>query len=423
MTADRVTGTVLEFYPRKGSGYIKPKDGDEKDKVFVHWKNIESDDAWPALEKDMEVEYEAGTDEKKKSKKVALKVTKVGGGKIALDGNKDKNYDPSETVHKGTVKFFDKKKGFGFIVPEEDLEFDGKKASKKGGEHLQVGREDIITEGEICALDDGAKVEFVLYTSEKGDRLSAGKVTGPDRAPVEFKGTKKRGREDGKKWSPNKKQKTNERVEVGLFVQQKHVGTIIGKGAKDIKKLQFQTKCDRIQFGKSKIGKGDRARCVLSIHGWPNCVAKAIKRIAKQIAELEESEEKQITFLIPSEYAGMFMGKKASFVKNVTEGEAKLRVLKNHVQLPGASEVALAALKGPDGDFQSAIHPIIDKLALISSKVREDAKMLQMQMGMMGGMMRMATGGGGGRRQGGGWSNNRRQGGGGWKRNNRGRRW
>ncbi len=55
----------------------------------------------------------------------------------------------------GTVKWFDEKKGFGFIIPEE------------GGDDLFVHHSSIVTDG-FRTLQDGQKVEFEPAQGKKG---------------------------------------------------------------------------------------------------------------------------------------------------------------------------------------------------------------------------------------------------------------
>jgi len=65
-------------------------------------------------------------------------------------------------VSTGTVKWFNPKKGFGFIAPDE------------GGNDLFVHHTEINTEG-YASLNDGQKVEFEIGEGEKGPRAT--KVT------------------------------------------------------------------------------------------------------------------------------------------------------------------------------------------------------------------------------------------------------
>jgi CspA family cold shock protein len=55
----------------------------------------------------------------------------------------------------GTVKWFDEKKGFGFIIPDE------------GGADLFVHHSNIVTDG-FRTLADGQKVEFEPAQGKKG---------------------------------------------------------------------------------------------------------------------------------------------------------------------------------------------------------------------------------------------------------------
>ena len=58
-------------------------------------------------------------------------------------------------VSTGTVKWFNSKKGFGFIVPDD------------GGSDLFVHHSEIKTEG-FATLDEGQKVEFEVGEGKKG---------------------------------------------------------------------------------------------------------------------------------------------------------------------------------------------------------------------------------------------------------------
>jgi CspA family cold shock protein len=60
-----------------------------------------------------------------------------------------------DIVAKGTVKWFNADKGFGFITPED------------GGNDLFVHHSEIRTEG-YASLDEGQKVEFQVGQGKKG---------------------------------------------------------------------------------------------------------------------------------------------------------------------------------------------------------------------------------------------------------------
>ncbi|KNA16795.1 hypothetical protein SOVF_086000 [Spinacia oleracea] len=72
---------------------------------------------------------------------------------------------------KGSVKWFNDTKGFGFITPTE------------GGEDLFVHQSSIRSEG-FRSLGDGEEVEFVISTGDDG-RTKAVDVTGPNEGPIQ----------------------------------------------------------------------------------------------------------------------------------------------------------------------------------------------------------------------------------------------
>lgn len=72
---------------------------------------------------------------------------------------------PAE-VSFGTVKWFDVKKGFGFITPEA------------GGPDVFVHQSEVHSPG-FRSLADGEEVEFKLVTQDDG-RFRAADVTGPE---------------------------------------------------------------------------------------------------------------------------------------------------------------------------------------------------------------------------------------------------
>ena len=69
-------------------------------------------------------------------------------------------------THKGTVKWFDSTKGFGFITRDDD------------GEDVFVHQSGIQAEG-FRSLEDGSSVEFDILETEDG-KTKAVDVTGPN---------------------------------------------------------------------------------------------------------------------------------------------------------------------------------------------------------------------------------------------------
>ena len=61
-----------------------------------------------------------------------------------------------EIIIKGTVKWFNADKGFGFITPED------------GGKDLFVHHSEIQSGGEYATLNDGQQVEFEVGQGQKG---------------------------------------------------------------------------------------------------------------------------------------------------------------------------------------------------------------------------------------------------------------
>merc|ERR1719285_1634987 len=138
----------------------------------------------------------------------AEKVKLPGGKKVTCE-REDREID-DETIFAGTVKFFAGKDGYGFIIPDEEIEFMDATVSadaeaEEGG--LYVAREDVIfADGSAPNLNYGTKVQFQVYKSEKG--LGACRVQNEDGTAYEYKKSTKRKRQN-KKSGKNKKKKKN----------------------------------------------------------------------------------------------------------------------------------------------------------------------------------------------------------------------
>merc|ERR1719425_169277 len=135
----------------------------------------------------------------------AEKVKLPGGKKVTCERD-DREID-DETIFTGTVKFFAGKEGYGFIVPDEEIEFMGETATndaedESGG--LYVAREDVIFADDSAPnLNYGTKVQFQVYKSDKG--LGACRVMNEDGSAYEYKRSTKR--KMNNKGGANKKSK------------------------------------------------------------------------------------------------------------------------------------------------------------------------------------------------------------------------
>merc|ERR1712142_340891 len=153
----------------------------------------------------MEVQFVLNKTDSKGPK--AEKVKLAGGKKVSCERD-DRELD-EEAIYTGTVKFFAGMKGFGFIIPDEQIEFMGETVTtdaddEEGG--LYVAREDVIfAENSSPNLNYGTKVQFQVYKSDKG--LGACQVQNEDGTAYEYKKSTKRKMKT--KGGANKKSKKN----------------------------------------------------------------------------------------------------------------------------------------------------------------------------------------------------------------------
>lgn len=190
--SNRYTGEVVKYEYRRGFGLIKGEGNDGK-LVYVHWKQIESPDDWPALNKGMKVEYYVGERVRGgkgkragETQKFAAKVTGEGGTPITVSQEDlNKTYPDRAQRFTGTVKWFHTRKGYGFVKPNEDIDFAEKKFPAANA-NIYIAREDVKTTAETApVLKDGQEVEFTLYKRAKASNWGAGDVTKPGGEPFE----------------------------------------------------------------------------------------------------------------------------------------------------------------------------------------------------------------------------------------------
>jgi len=173
MAEERVTGTVKWFDATKGFGFIVYNGQD----VFFHHSDIKSEAA-PTLDEGQEVLFTYWLD---KGKPKAKNVTDV-------EGNPFPQTHPTRTnpawlkrlsentiLKLGRCKWFDCKKGYGFIEPED-----------QSGE-VFVHNAEINSTG-FRALRDGDAVEYALEIAERNGKMQrqAKQVTAPGGSPVTY---------------------------------------------------------------------------------------------------------------------------------------------------------------------------------------------------------------------------------------------
>jgi len=217
MTVDgKVKGVIVRFFRGRGFGFIKPVEGG--DEVFVHWNDLVTDDHWPFVEKGTEVEYELVKNE---DEYAANNVTLANGEKIPVFTKAYEDREVNEDdIFTGAVKFFDGRKGFGFIKPDEEIAWN----SASSGDGIFFSRDALVAtgagKGMMLRVKDGLRVSFKVYKDKKG--LGACEVQNEDETPLEceqrkdnLKKGKKRKRQGGDKKRSKKakvKAKTKEEL-------------------------------------------------------------------------------------------------------------------------------------------------------------------------------------------------------------------
>merc|ERR1712176_1431563 len=166
----RYTGTVVSYHKLKGCGFIKADDSDVvKDNLFVFWKSIKSDDRFPSLQKDMQVEF--GLAKKKgmnnKWSLVAKQVSMPGGGNIAVQDEMDSQKEfvgGKDARYTGRLKFFDAMAGFGYVKMAKTVD-DG---DEKVPQEVRVERAEVDAGGRAPKRMKDMAVEFGIWKTKKG---------------------------------------------------------------------------------------------------------------------------------------------------------------------------------------------------------------------------------------------------------------
>merc|ERR1719229_2030518 len=150
-------------------------------------------------------------------------------------------------------------------------------------------------------------------------------------------------------------------VEIGLHIENKFVGRLIGKGGETVKAIRKESGAV-LQFGeRSPYGMGRQKDEVVSIVGETEQIVKACMQIVTKIKEFVEGDRQdQLVFLIPDAYCGMFIGKGGAQLKKIREeAGVKINVSNVPVQLSCGSLVSLAKVTGTVEQIEKSCKLII----------------------------------------------------------------
>lgn len=167
-TTARYTGTVSKYDHRRGFGFIAVAQPGvvKNDSLYVHWKNIQTEDRFPSLTKGMEVEF--GILKSTSFGVKAKTLTLPGGGLIAIQQDmdeKDKQFvGGPQTRYTGTLKFYSPIKGFGWVKLDEGFAF-----NEAVPKELRVNKWEMNAGGKNPLKAKDISVEFGIVKSKRGD--------------------------------------------------------------------------------------------------------------------------------------------------------------------------------------------------------------------------------------------------------------
>lgn len=170
----RYAGVVIDYRKLSGFGFIRPAreglvPGDE---LYVKWTNIQSDDRFPFLMKDMKVEF--GLMKWNHEGVISLNakaVTLPGGMNIALQDEVDleeKTFIGAQNYrYSGMLKFYNPKQGFGYVIMD-----DGYALSEPVPKELRVKEVEVNCGGKRPhKYVENIAVEFGIMKDQQGKCL------------------------------------------------------------------------------------------------------------------------------------------------------------------------------------------------------------------------------------------------------------
>merc|ERR1719177_78657 len=95
----------------------------------------------------------------------------------------------------------------------------------------------------------------------------------------------------------------SDKIEVGLYVENNHIGPLIGKGGETVKQIRKDSGGANVQFADAAQRRFAN-RQVVSITGDEDQVSSACVEIFKKIEEITDGYQPELTVLIPNSHCG-----------------------------------------------------------------------------------------------------------------------
>jgi|EP00927_Polykrikos_kofoidii_P002043 cold shock CspA family protein len=163
------TGTVDAYGKLKGYGFITldKKGVIPGDEAFVFWKDVQSDDRCPMLDKGMQVQFTLGKKERGGSFTIDAKNVRLpGGAKIAVQDALDagKTFVGGQYLrYTGKLKFYNPKRGFGYIAIDDGYAYDREGVPKE----IRCERSEMNAGGSQPGYQKDVQVEFGIWVTQR----------------------------------------------------------------------------------------------------------------------------------------------------------------------------------------------------------------------------------------------------------------
>eukprot|EP00933_Yihiella_yeosuensis_P067287 TRINITY_DN7203_c0_g1_i1.p1 TRINITY_DN7203_c0_g1~~TRINITY_DN7203_c0_g1_i1.p1 ORF type:complete len:344 (+),score=94.26 TRINITY_DN7203_c0_g1_i1:62-1093(+) len=183
----RYTGKVTYYNKWKGYGFaeLDQKGVVPEDRLFVHWRNIQSEDRFPFLTKDMQIEFGLMKWKEGKSGRSSLRaktITAPNKQIIALqdsvDAEKKSFVGGQDLRYTGTLKFYDPKGGYGYVTIDEGFQLE-----EGIPKELRVERAEVNSGGKQPGPMENIGVEFGIWKTRR-DAYKVYNMTLPGGVPL-----------------------------------------------------------------------------------------------------------------------------------------------------------------------------------------------------------------------------------------------